>query len=105
MTITNLKYIAKDRNESRKLRVYFFPEKESIMDNLLKRRSRPVDEYRRLLPKVFTWAGLPADTKASWSQRAGCRCGCSPGFVLNTTGASDLFVDVTNDPEAEDGRT
>jgi len=28
------------------------------------------------------------DVKASWSQKAGCSCGCSPGFVLRGPGVA-----------------
>lgn len=55
---------------------------ETILENLINRRSRPVSEYRRLMPQVMTLLGLPADTKAVWSQKAGCSCGCSPGFIV-----------------------
>lgn len=42
-----------------------------------------------------------SDVKATWSLRAGCQCGCSPGYVLKGAGArgrGDVFVDVFVDP-------
>lgn len=47
------------------------------------RWNNPHRDYREhVLPKAFEMLGLPADTKAKWSQKAGCSCGCSPGFIL-----------------------
>jgi hypothetical protein len=78
----------RDGNERRefdsKSRIYFWPTGESILDNLTNRRSRPYELYRELIPQVFDQLGLqftPA-LKARWSQRAGCSCPCSPGFIL-----------------------
>lgn len=48
------------------------------------RWNNPFRDYRKLLPEVFEKLGLPKTTKARWSQKAGCSCGCSPGFILDT---------------------
>ncbi len=49
------------------------------------RRNNPFKDYReQVLPKAFPMLGLPADTKVRWSQKAGCSCGCSPGFVITS---------------------
>lgn len=70
-----------------KARVYFFVEDETVVDNMMKRRSRPYKEYRKMLPTVLSMAGCsnPEEVaeSARWSQKAGCSCGCSPGFILN----------------------
>lgn len=58
------------------------------------RRSRPYTEYRKLLPEIFEKAGIPAGTKASWSQKAGCSCPCSPGFVLDYYSNINIWADV-----------
>ena len=81
-------------SSSWKSRVYFFPS-ESIMENLEKRRSRPYNEYRKLLPQVFKKAGIAVNTKAAWRQSAGCACGCSPGFILDNKDGVEIFVDIT----------
>ena len=52
---------------------------ENVLENLENRFNRPVSEYRRLLKPVFKAMGV----KARWSQKAGCSCGCSPGFILD----------------------
>lgn len=63
-------------------RIYFFPEGETIWENLLNRHDRPHKVYREFLPEVLRSLGLPEDAKVSWSQKAGCSCGCSPAFIV-----------------------
>jgi hypothetical protein len=63
-------------------RVYFWPKGETILDQLFTRRHRPYEEWRKLLPEVFDQLELDYTGKSRWSQRAGCTCPCSPGFVL-----------------------
>lgn len=83
LEVLNLKAsYTKDRTKFPRL--YVWPEDETVFENLLAgRRSRPVELYRKLLPEILERFGLPEDTKATWSQKAGCSCGCSPGFILN----------------------
>lgn len=64
-------------------RMYVDVADETILDNLMNRRRRPYNEYKRMI----RMSGLPTVidlTKLSWSQKAGCSmCPCSPGFILN----------------------
>lgn len=84
-----------DRREyNAKARMYFHPVGESIIENLMERRNRPVDLYRSVMPEVIAAAGLHPDTKVVWSQTAGCGCGCSPGFVVKDHSRFDVWVDV-----------
>jgi len=63
-------------------KIYFGIKDESLIDNLYNRRTRPYNEFRKMLPDVLKAAGLDIDPKNfRWSQKAGCGCGCSPGFV------------------------
>lgn len=78
-------------------RIYFFVKDESILDNLINRRSRPMTEYRKHLAKVFAQAGLPNTTKVKWRQSAGCSCGCSPGFIIDNMSRFDVFVTIHPD--------
>lgn len=65
-----------------KTRVYIFIDGENIMENLAKRRMRPYNVWKKeVLPLVLKKLNLEG-WKASWSQKAGCSCGCSPGFFL-----------------------
>ena len=79
-------------NKAAQVRVYFFPKDESILDNLLNRRSRPQEEYRKLLPDVFKELNIRNTGPVRWSQKAGCSCGCSPGFIVGGLRGYDVFV-------------
>lgn len=67
------------------LRIYVWLRQETIGENLHNRFNRPEREWRKLLPQVFEQARIPAVflDRVKWSQKAGCACGCSPGFVVN----------------------
>jgi len=69
------------RTDSRsKTRVYVWPS-ESMMDNLMERRDRPYKDWKPFVLKALEMFGVRADS-VGWSQKAGCNCGCSPGFVV-----------------------
>lgn len=64
--------------------IYIWPKGETLLENLQNRRSRPIKEWRKeVIPQVLAQAGLPANTKVSFRQKAGCPCGCSPGWILD----------------------
>lgn len=65
-----------------KPRIYVWEDGESVLDNLVNRRSRPTQLYKEFIPSALKELGLPLDTKVVWNQQAGCRCGCSPGFIV-----------------------
>jgi len=73
-------------------RAYFFPSDETVIDNLMNRRNRPHTQYKVLLLELLKKKGLKPE-KITWSQKAGCSCGCSPGFILKGL-QKDIFVDV-----------
>ncbi len=79
-----------------KPRVYLWPEDESVMDNFFRRWARPVKAYREVMPAVLKKAGLEDTVKFRWSQKAGCSCGCSPGFILQMSKYSnfDIHADI-----------
>lgn len=82
-------------------RVYYSHTDETVWDNLANRRCRPVTIYRKHLPEVLKFLGLPADTKYRWSQYAGCSCGCSPAFILQTGSYNrdDIYVRIEGDKQ------
>lgn len=82
-----------------KPRIYIFLSGETIWENLDARWDRPYREYRKLLPEIYGLFNIPADAKASWSQKAGCSCGCSPGFILDGYyySENDMFVTIKVD--------
>jgi hypothetical protein len=62
-------------------RIYVGEVGESVFENLDNRFGRPVKEYRAAVLEALTSIGI-TDHKLAWSQKAGCSCGCSPGFIL-----------------------
>jgi hypothetical protein len=88
-----------------KTKVYIFESGENILDNLANRHSRPHVAYRKeVLPLVKEWLktnqpeveDLEVTRSISWSQKCGCKCGCSPGFILDYYGCHDIYVTISN---------
>jgi hypothetical protein len=63
-------------------RMYVSVEDETVLDNLANRKRRPYDVYKKMLRSSGVGAVLDLNG-LRWSQKAGCSCPCSPGFVLN----------------------
>lgn len=61
-------------------RIHVFQHGESVLESLALRNNRPSKLYREVVA-----AQLPelAD-RIKWSRTAGCACGCSPGFIVDT---------------------
>ena len=95
-----------DRNAHKRGIVYFSHEGENVLENFGNRVARPSDLYKTFLPAVIGAADLPLDTRFVWSQKAGCPCGCSPGFVCRELRGYDVWVSLkgapntSNDPDA-----
>ena len=76
-------------------RIYIFTKGESIIENLENRRQRPATTYKKeLLPKLIENIKPLQGAKIRWSQKAGCSCGCSPGFIVEIAKSFDIFVTV-----------
>ena len=59
------------------------------------RHNRPYVDYReQVMPEVLKQMGLPKNAKYKWSQKAGCACGCSPGFIVKGGIPKDVYVSV-----------
>ncbi len=82
--VTSIKTRAFSRDLGKQTRVYFWPEKETVLENFfIGRHSRPYVEFRKVLPLVLAAVRLSSSQKTRWSSKAGCSmCPCSPGFVL-----------------------
>lgn len=93
------------RSYDKKPRVYVSPDKETVLENLFNRHSRPTTEYKNTVQdRVFDAMGLDKkDHTLSWSQYAGCSCPCSPGFIIKSKvrgkvlPRADVYVTLTND--------
>lgn len=69
------------RDYESKPRMYVDVPNETILDDLVNRASRPYTAWRKILKQAFAQLGFD-ETRINWSQRAGCSCPCSPGFIL-----------------------
>lgn len=110
MSVKIVKLTVNPAEKADKNRLYFFHDGEKMIDNLMKRFSRPstfykkeviplmLDELKKDYPEVYEKV---KDTKWSWNQYAGCSCGCSPGFVGNTKNKLQLFVTFKNTSDAK----
>jgi hypothetical protein len=96
--ITNLeRRWRRGRERSAKVRVYIGVKGEGVLDGFVARRDRPSDLYRReVMPEVLRQLGLQG-VRFRWSQKAGCSCGCSPGFIQATKGEE---IQVASDADA-----
>jgi len=91
----------------KKSRIYIFIDGENVMENLQNRRDRPYEFYKKeilSLPEVQALFPIETkDIKFKWSQKAGCSCGCSPGFMVEGWTGSEYFITVkigsTQNPE------
>lgn len=76
--------------------VYVNIKDETIIENLINRRSRPYTEWKKIAKKVLNMKGIKFE-KLSWSKNAGCTmCPCSPGFIVqNGDTGRDIWIEVT----------
>lgn len=91
-------------------RLYCSPVGETVMENFLHgRRNRPYELLEQQLQPVVEkalkirgteWTGFG---KITWSQKAGCSCPCSPGFLLEE--AQDFPCEVWVEYEVVDSDT
>lgn len=80
-------------------KMHFWFKGETVVDHLFNRRNEPYKLVKKMLPEILAKAGVEGLEKASWSQKCGCSCGCSPGFKLHGarfdgTSCFSLYVDL-----------
>ena len=76
--------------------LYVWPEDESVLENFINRRNRPITLYRKeVLPVIKKLFDMSDDVKFSWSNKAGCSCPCSPGFVIKDSSMYNKNIHVT----------
>lgn len=61
--------------------VYVSVSGETIFEQLINRRHRPYKALRPIVLEELTKRGIEF-TNIRWSQKAGCSCPCSPGFII-----------------------
>ena len=77
-----------------KPRVYFWIEDYNPIVEMMsgERYNTPHKYFRKLMPNILAEVGLPKDRSFGWSQKAGCSCGCSPGFIVEVVADFDISV-------------
>ena len=86
--------------QPRKARIHLWPKGENVMGWLDRRRNQPVKQLREVLPGIIEELCIPGNYIFRWSRKAGCSCGCSPGFIVEGPDAwklydIDIFADYT----------
>jgi len=76
----------------KKMRIYLFPQNETVWENLKNRRNRDRNLWKKIALQVMEKYGY-SNPKMTFSQKAGCGCGCSPGFVVEEKNSKELFID------------
>jgi len=67
-----------------KTRIYVWPENETVLENLIERSTRPIKAYREVVNQALNDLGVDqSKLDIKWTRKAGCQCGCSPGFVVD----------------------
>lgn len=85
--------------------IYVHPVGETLIDNLINRRNRPIKLWREMAIRALNFSNIEF-SKLSWRQNAGCSCGCSPGFIAEDVKrdgqyeALEIWVDVAEKPVA-----
>jgi hypothetical protein len=82
LTITEVKTRPMSRTQKAG-RVYVWLKGENVLENFVARHNRPHQVYRDYLVDALERVGASLEgCTVNWSQKAGCGCGCSPGFVV-----------------------
>ena len=88
-----------ERNLRRNGRIHFWHESDTVLSDLTRRMNRvarPYTFYRRqVLPTLIREMRLGDDAKFRWSEKAGCWCPCSPGFICDSYRLRGLNIYVT----------
>ena len=88
-----------ERDRFSKSRLYIDVQGETIMDNLMNRKSRPYQQYKALMPEIFKLLNIEPKP-VTWSQYAGCSCPCSPGFIIKEDDRGvDYWITITYNNE------
>lgn len=63
-------------------RIYVDPQGESVMENFMGGRFTRPHQALKGMVEVIAKATFGESATVKWSQKAGCSCPCSPGFVV-----------------------
>ena len=82
----------RDGARDRKMRIYLFPQDETVIENFKERRNRDKKLWRKISLQVLE-AFKYTNVKIVFGQNVGCSCGCSPGFITDMKNGQELFID------------
>lgn len=94
------------REQFKKSRVYVDPGKFDVIEDLTNRTRRPFNAWRAPVTEALARIGIEG-VKLNWSQKAGCSCPCSPGFILNGDAApvgGDFWVKLPDAPTVDESK-
>lgn len=82
-----------------KPRIYVWLVGSNILEDLSERPELDSDNpYYGLMADIVAHTGIQGEIKSTWNKKAGCQCGCCPGFVIKSTeiplGHVDIHVQV-----------
>lgn len=83
---------------------YVNVQNENLLEDLMNRTSRPYNIWKQAAKDALRANGIEFKS-LRWSQKAGCSCPCSPGFIIQG-GPRGLNVHITlsaDAPKAVDG--
>lgn len=96
------------RSHTAKPRVYVDAGDFNLLEDLENRFRRPHKVYRSFVLKALELLGLD-EPKIGWSQKAGCSCGCSPGFIVQNVDRAlngaynwDVWVTINGAPKVDE---
>lgn len=76
--------------------VYVYVKGESVIEQLYARKHRPHQALRPIVKAELEKHGIKGTLR--WSQRAGCSCPCSPGFlIINGDIGNDYWITIEED--------
>ena len=77
-----------------KTRIFIHITASSVLEHILSRYVNPVKLYKKFLPTILQQSNMAKNLTIKWSQKAGCQCGCSPGFIVEGHQGQNLFVTI-----------
>ena len=84
------------RDRAKNTRIYCFPKDFNVVEDLVTRRDPDGNSrynpsvLRPMIEDALKENNIPIG-KLRWSRKAGCSCGCSPGFIMDGA-RPDIYI-------------
>jgi len=86
-----------EKDRFKKTRIHIDVVGENMIANFGNRAARPYLEWKPLVEAKLQELGIDYES-IQWSQKAGCFCGCSPGFILKGHLGKTIWMDIEESP-------